>query len=327
MAEYTIIKMKHLAPLHIGTGKENYDFSASELQSDTLSAALCAIRAQMGKVNDLEEFLNSFTLSSAFPYYGDSYYFPKPQGKIDVEVNDKEEIEYRKKLKKVRYIEYTLWKKMIAGEKLRIDDEQLQSEFIHAHAKDSNSQFYKSQVNQRVTVPRADGQDAAPFFFEWKYFNKEAGLYCLTDAKGELLDEIISLFKMLGESGIGTDRTVGGGRFEVEVKDKIEITEVKNSNAEMLLSLFIPSELDFQFLNLNESKYELILRGGYISGSQEETFRHLRKKSVYMFNVGSVFHSVHPLQGKVVNLRPEWNDSKMHGIFRSGRALTVSIKL
>ena len=58
MAVYTIIKLKNLSPLHIGTGKENYDFSATELQSDTLSAALAAIRVQRGKRDKLKDFWN-----------------------------------------------------------------------------------------------------------------------------------------------------------------------------------------------------------------------------------------------------------------------------
>ena len=66
-----IIKFKNLTPLHIGTGKENYDFSSSVLHSDTLSAALASLRAQKGKSSDIESFLMSFAISSAFPYFGE----------------------------------------------------------------------------------------------------------------------------------------------------------------------------------------------------------------------------------------------------------------
>ena len=44
MATFTVIRMTHFSPLHIGTGKENYDFSASDLHSDTLLSALAAMR-------------------------------------------------------------------------------------------------------------------------------------------------------------------------------------------------------------------------------------------------------------------------------------------
>jgi CRISPR-associated protein Csm4 len=80
-------------------------------------------------------------------------------------------------------------------------------------------------------------------------------------------------------------------------------------------------------LHLSESKYGLILRGGYIAGSQEESFRHLLKKSIYMFGVGSTFTSSKPLQGKVVDLKPKWNDERMHPVYRSGRPFYVPIKI
>ena len=42
-----------------------------------------------------------------------------------------------------------------------------------------------------------------------------------------------------------------------------------------------------------------------------------------MFNVGSVFASTQSIVGKVVDLKPEWNDDKMHPVFRSGKPFVV----
>jgi len=53
MATYTIIKLKDMSPLHMGTGKENYDFSASQLHSDTLSAALVAMKVRHGNIENI----------------------------------------------------------------------------------------------------------------------------------------------------------------------------------------------------------------------------------------------------------------------------------
>ena len=108
MATFTVIKMTHFSPLHIGTGKENYDFSASDLHSDTLLSALAAMRVQMGQTENLESFLSSFLLSSAFPFYENRYFLPKMQGKIKIVVKGKAESEYRKSLKKIHYIESEL---------------------------------------------------------------------------------------------------------------------------------------------------------------------------------------------------------------------------
>ena len=315
-----------MTPLHIGTGKENYDYSSSDLHSDTLSAALAAIKVQTSDGGNLKSFMESFVVSSAFPFVGERYFLPKPHGRIDVRVTDADEYIVRKKLKKLRFIEAGLWNNLITGEKLTIQSNQLKGSFLLSDSSDFNIPApYKSQVNQRVSVPREDGKDAEPFFFEWTYFDANSGLYCLLDASEEVENELIQLFKQLGESGLGTDRNVGGGKFEVETT-KLSIGEVLSADSVMLLSLFIPTEEELHKLDLVHADYDLLKRGGYIAGSQESDFRHLWKKTIYMFNTGSVFPTTSFLEGKVVDLRPDWNDERMHPVFRSGKPFVVPIK-
>ena len=324
MATFTIIKMTHFSPLHIGTGKENYDFSASDLQSDTLLSALAAIRAQMGQSEDLDSFLSSFLLSSAFPFYEDRYFLPKMQGKIKVTVRGKAESEYRKSLKKIHYIEAELWQKLARGETVELESvRQIQGDLLLK--KQDRISVCESQVSERVCVSRA-AEDAEPFFFDWKFFDRKAGLYCLTDAKDDLLEEIIRLFTFIGETGLGTDKNVGGGKFSVET-DTFSVDDIRDANATQLLSLYIPVKDEIESLNLSQSKYTLLLRGGYMAGSREEDLRHLRKKSIYAFGVGSVFPTMQPLKGKVVDLRPDLNDDRMHAVLRSGRPFCLPVKL
>jgi len=324
MSEYTIIKFKNMTPIHIGTGKENYYSSESDLQSDTLSSALAAIRAQMGQCEDIDKFLSSFRLSSAFPFYLNHYFFPKITGKINIKVKGLEENEYRKKLKKLKFIELGLWKKIIRGETILVEEKHINGEFLIQESF-SETKIIHSQINQRVTIPRDNSHDTEPFFFDWKYTHQDAGLFCMTDAKGDLLNEIVNLFNLLGLTGLGTDKSIGGGKFDVETENII-IENSLNATHSMLLSLYIPTEEELQALDLNNSKFELLLRGGYIAGSQEEKFRHLRKKSIYMFNVGSVFPGNKALNGKVVNLQPQWNEKSMHPVYRSGKPLYISVK-
>ena len=326
MPAYRIIRMKNLTPLHIGTGKENqYDFSASELHSDTLSAALAALRAQQGKTDDVEEFLHSFTLSSSFPFWKNRYFLPKFKGKIMVKVAGKEEKTYRKQLKKLKYIDASIWIDLVRGEEVMVEDSQLTGDFL-LNAFTGFEKPFQSQVNQRVSVPRIENEDASPFFFNWKYFHEKAGLYCLTDAQGERFDEILNLFQLLGEAGLGTDRNIGGGKFEAEA-DTLDLPEIPDANQTMLLSLYIPDKEEFHKLNLKTARYEILLRGGFMAGSNEENLRHLRKRSVYMFNVGSLFPMKEPLTGRIVDLAPEWNDERMHPVFRSGRPFYIPVKI
>lgn len=325
MAGYTIFKLKNLSPLHIGTGKENYDISASQWQSDAISAALASVRAMQGKCDDIQGFLNSFVVSSAFPYINDCLFLPKPQGKISVKVPSKEEHEYRKKLKKIKFIESSLWQELISGKTLEVCSNQLQGEYLLPSTETDFAKPMQSQVNQRVSVPR-DNKDAQPFFFDWTYFRNNAGLCFMAKAEDDIIEELKSLLETLGETGIGTDKNVGGGKFEVK-KSNILVDIPENPNASLLLSTYIPTEEELPKLQLSDSKYELIRRDGYLAGSSETDFRHLRKKAVYMFNVGSVFKTTADLQGKIVDLKPDWNDERMHSIYRSGKPFVVPVNL
>ena len=327
MSTFALIKLKNLTPLHLGTGRENYDFSSIALQSDTISAALAAIKAQQGETENLNSFLESFRISSAFPYFKDHYFLPKPIGKLNVEVEGSPESSIRKRLKKIKFMEWSSWNSLINGERLKATELQIQSDFFLD--RESISEFQKpsiSQVNQRVTISRDENITTTPFFFDWTYFDSHAGLYCLTDARGSLLNEIVSLFQLLGENGIGTDRNVGGGKFDVELQN-VDIPSPKNQNATMLLSLYIPKPNEIKFLQLGDARYDLLLRGGYIAGSSEVDFRHLRKKSIYMFGVGSIFPTKQELFGQVVDLAPDWNDERMHPVWRSGKPFILPINI
>jgi CRISPR type III-A-associated RAMP protein Csm4 len=209
------------------------------------------------------------------------------------------------------------------GETVRISPAQIKDGFL-VDRKTCFEVPFEPQVSQRVSVPR-DEQDPTPFFFDWTFFRPDAGLYCLTDATGILFEELVSLFQLLGETGIGTDRNVGGGKFEVEA-DSLSLPDIPDADQLMLLSLYIPTLEELPQLNLTASHYELLLRGGFIAGSQEEDLRHLRKRSIYMFNVGSLFPTTSPITGKVVDLAPEWNDPRMHPVYRSGHPFYLPIK-
>lgn len=325
MADYSIIRLAHLSPIHIGTGKENYDFSSSALQSDTLTSAIASIRAQQGKASDLTSFLNSFCMSSAFPYYKDSYFFPKPQGRISIQVHGEEEFQYRKMLKKIQFLDQSIWKDILLGKQVSIERSQIKKALVVSKEDSDLPTIAKRQVNERVTVSRFN-DDSSPFFFEWKYYNQDGGLFVITDAKDALLKEIILYLEILGDQGLGTDKNIGGGKFTPEYAGVFHIEEIAEADSQLLLSPFIPTESELGSIDLEKSKYSLIKRGGFIAGSEHPEFRHLRKRSVFMFDVGSILSTQLPITGKVVDLRPDWNDDKLHPVYRSGRALSIPIK-
>ncbi len=317
-----IVKLKNLSPLHIGTGRENYDFSANVLQSDVISSALASIYATQIDSNGVEKFINSFIVSSAFPFIDDIFFLPAPNTKLNINVDNEEEHQYRKDLKKIKYIESTIWQSLVDGTSLTIERNQLQGSFLISKGFLNFKPPYKSQVNERVSIVID-----SPFFFEWTYFRDNAGLYCILSCEEDFINIFKELFSMLSDNGIGTDRNIGGGKFDVEFIDIDILPTIQNPTSSMILSMYIPTKDELNSIDLEKSKYDLHLRGGYISGSEYEQFRHLRKKSIYMFGPGSVFATTQPLSGKVVDIRPEWNDDTMHCVYRSGKPFVVPVKL
>lgn len=325
MSRYTIIKFTNMTPLHLGMGRDTYDVAAPMLHSDTIASALAAIRVIEGKKDGVKEFMESFAVSSAFPYAGTDFFLPKPCGRLAVSVKGKAPEAYRKMLKKVRFVATTLWERLAAGQHVEVEDSQIHGAYLLDRPNPDFKNPMTDTLNQRVMVPRSAG-DSKPFSFNWTFFGQGCGIYCIIKSDPETRKELLELFIKLGQYGIGSDRTVGGGHF-VAVPIEVELPDVKDGNATMLLSMYIPTKDEFLSLNLNESKFELVQRGGFMAGSSHDHLKHLRKNSISMFLPGSTFIGQCNLKGSVVDLRPEWNSSDMHHVYRSGRPVSLTIKL
>lgn len=319
-----------MTPLHLGIGRDSYDVAASVMQSDMLSAALASVRALHGKAGSTLAFLSTFALSSAFPYDGKEFFLPRMKGLLPISVRHEEEKDYRKKLKKLSYISMPLWLKLAKGERLEIDDNQLQGAFLLAEGKADYHAPMTHVVTERVSVSRSGEEDAVPFMFDWTFFkhndsdeSKTSGLYCLLKADIDTAKEITELFSELGELGIGSDKSVGGGHFSVET-DTVDIPSI-NSDKQILLSTYIPTKEELDATDLQSSTYQLIHRGGFIAGSNNETLRHLRRKTIFMFDAGSILATGKSLEGAIVDLKPEWNSPEMHPVYRSGRPIALHI--
>ena len=91
MVSCILIKLKHLTPLHIGNGRENYDFAASSLQSDTISAALAAMKAQTKNSGNLRGFMDSSLVSAALPALRTRSVLPTPLGRIAPDITAEDE--------------------------------------------------------------------------------------------------------------------------------------------------------------------------------------------------------------------------------------------
>ncbi len=326
MKTFHCIKLNFTSPLHLGRGiGESYDMGSRLLHSDTLSSALASARVQLFGDKNLKAYLESLRVSSAFPFYNNHYFFPKPMLKLNLEINGQDEHLQNKSLKKLEYLEQPVFEKIIAGKQLTVTENQFSENKKYLWAdKPVVQRILKTEVQQRVTVPR-DGQgDSVPYYVERLFFSEGAGLFFLLEAESEqILKETEVALKYLEDTGLGTDRTVGNGFFESEVTS-LQFSVPEAGSCSMTLSLFCPHKEELAGLLAGEPAYLMEKRGGFIAGASAEQFRHLRKKSVFMFSEGSVFNG-NNLSGKVLNLRPKWDDEKLHPVYRSGIPLSIPV--
>jgi CRISPR-associated protein Csm4 len=157
--------------------------------------------------------------------------------------------------------------------------------------------------------------------FEWK--KNPAGLYFLLQINPEGQNyegKLHAALELLGEEGLGGERSSGAGRFKLNwcdlPADWHDLINFKQGNSHTILSLYWDSNIKSE--DLETSSYEIIERGGWIAENQ------LRRKMVRMFKEGSVFPN--QPQGKLANVTPK--DFKgNYKIYRSGISLSLPIKV
>lgn len=327
---YKVYKMNFVAPLHLSMGKNSYDVSSKRLHSDTIKSAVLSCAFSLGsEEEDIRKILNECIFSSAFPYYGDEYFFPKPFVKL-MAIKNLQEEKQGKVFKKIHYLGRNYFEMLLHGAAGEIDPAHLMDggSCLSDHEEllqEKNLTILKSSVNQRVTIAPDYSEDATPFYSERLFFPEKGGLWFMVEfAEKGIEKKLEGLLRLLGDNGIGTDRSVGNGFFKIE-QDEITITTPSSASHQMNLSLFCPNKSELTKETLEDSSWQLTKRGGYIAGGSNEDNLSLRKRSIYMFEEGSVFKNVN-LEGKVVDLRPKIQEVN-HPIWRDGKSIFLPIQL
>lgn len=352
MTTFTTYRLHFTSPVHFGDNREDYGISLRYIHSDTFHAALTACLAKTGTEIPSNGDLG-FCCSSLFPFYQQDmhdapvYFFPKPLGMQQPVLKD---LSKAKKVKKVQWIDTSYLNRILWGEPLIQDDQDIQniqSGFLSQRTlsvdesgkQNKNSQvgnsvqedsfFMQAQISPRVKVSRSGEKDATPFYMERLSFKGTSGLFLLAKGDTRLLEQGLAI---LSQEGIGTDRNVGNGYFEYE-KGTMEIDIPKTGSHTLCLSTFIPESQEQlkEMLSGKNIAYDFARRGGWITDADHIG---LRKNFIHVFLPGSVFKSATTqgdILGKIVDLRPDLSSIKHvpipHPIWRNGRALFLPINL
>lgn len=289
-----VIKLKSISPFHLNPPRDSLAKTETVIQSDMLVSALAVCHTKLYGEFPRSFFSPKLTVSSLFPYYKDSLFFPAPL----FDFREKETAGKRnKRLGKLKYLEASLWQKVIAGERLSeaevfpsgsfgVDSEEKAREI---------SQFFREEELQRLWV----GRD--PFHFSQVRLDQKGGLFFLCRVDPEIEPGFTASLRLLADEGLGSDRTVGKGLFEILEEDPgFRLPPVGASSSYMMsLSFFIPSEEDATAIAFDESYYLLQHKRGWYNTHRLLT---LKKKGIFGFAEGSVFKSGRVLTGKEVTL-------------------------
>lgn len=343
---FTVFKLHFKTPLHIGSVRADLIDSEQLIHSDTLYAAIIHAMSVLGiqhPLFDSAEVLQNlgFTCTSLFPFYQENsttaatYFFPKPLMKMEDSTDrniKKQDSTLLKKSKKVAYLDEQFFVEFlktggIANLYSHINA-SANDEFLSQNAVPTD--FLKSKVDPRVMVPRTMNaqDDTTIFYVDRLFFQNYGGLYFLAQFDNEeIKNKVTGALRYLQDEGLGTDRNVGNGLFELTEADT-DLPTLRNwmntsTDHSCNLSLVCPE--DSTVFISNRIAYQLMRRGGWITSMPHLNYR---KNSVYMVQEGSILKNAATTYGKTVNLRPKNTPQKVeHPIYRVGKSLFVPVKL
>lgn len=325
---FDVVHLHFKQPLHLSRGKMNtYESSNGTLHSDTLQAALYVSALQLYGIEVAEDFRKRVRLSSAFPFEKESgYWLPKPLSFVLEDDPDR-----RKELKKIKFLRAAHFQSLMSGNPPSNEDllASGKPEIWNIDQKD------KPGITQRVLVDRVNLR-GVPFYLEKLYpinYHDDRGLYVMVNVVEGEFPQLESLFKLLADNGVGLQRGLGNGRFQYEyIKAGLTLQVPSNAAAWVGLSLYRPEANEIEKIQLDQSHYQLVKRGGWISSPANAMHMSLRKKSVLMFSEGSVLafgdapSASIMVRGKMEDLRPaDWKGFP-HEVWRDGMGIFLPMK-
>lgn len=332
MKDIVAYKLRFTSPLHLGQEGIGLEKTDETIRSDTLFSAFFSCW-QLFYDDDLDNLIKKlpFILSSSFPFKGDEYFFPRPMVKIGEVGEDDPKI--GKKIKKVKFISQKFFEDILNGKKISfLEENTLQEGFCLSKKsfKDSPDEekfIYKKHEVPRVTIDRATNTSEI-FYFNELVFSGDSGLFFLV----RFLDPKIrtrfeAVLRLLGDEGIGGDKHLGRGHYEIEIVKDFEINLPReNTKYFVSLSLFHPTKDEVDGGLIKGASYDLITRRGWIHSKDAMS---LKRKGLRMFVEGSVFKDIgKEIYGDIPIVLEKNKDLGLtHNIYRNGLAFTFPIKV
>ena len=334
MASYSVYRLTFKTQLHLGRAAESVQQSRLGLEktdiyirADILFSAICQTWATFYDPESLTAFLDPYRqdapvlplmLTSAFPFAGDVYFFPKPLIRTD----------HSKESKQVQFVSYNIFLDILSGNSPAFNtDDLINAEHLWISPEEktqiatllgSPSIVYDTDIRPRVTIG-SQNAGSEIWHIETLGFNTCCGLwFAAAFDTHETQQKFETLLRVLGDTGIGGERNAGYGMFDAKV-DRLEIPMQVGHQSVTLSPICPQSPAELQRLREGNIAYTLKPVSGWIS----TTGNNVPRKQVHLFAEGSVLHTQKQNVGKLIDLTPE---TSTHPVYRYGYAWQVGIK-
>lgn len=308
MVRLTAIKLRFLSPLRVGEPGVGIEHAIWGLiHSDTLWAAIVWGWSKI--IGDPKPLLDdpTFRLSSAFPYGYGLYFFPVPLEPATL--LSKIPPDYRKELRKVRFLPQSYFEKWVCGEELLPKDVE---EIRKSHMELQNKILPLFEPHVRLGPVAYEPEF---YYLGAVSFDEGWGLYFLME--GEVPEEVFWVLDFLSEEGLGGKRNRGFGVFRWK-REVIELKVPEDAQRWILLSVMNPGEGD-PIEELRRSYFNVYLQRGW---SLSPCGVQLMRSPVMMILEGSIL-SFKP-KGRVVDVTPAGIAELPHRIYRHGLAFSIA---
>ncbi len=315
---FFLVKLKFKRAVSFGNySLLDHDHPWGMIHSDTLFSAILNHWVKADRSIDVLKLITEldsddppFLMSSAFPFSDTAYYLPTPRGTSEI---------YSELLKDFPYLELSHFASLASGE-----TEPLWRLGHEIPGRD----LVSHDVAPRVTIDRVSNATNLFQIENWTMpFN--SGLYFILDLRDESLKPALELsIKLLGEAGVGADRSTGHGIFDCVFDDvsddptwcRFLRTKTAHDLSYCALSLCCPAVSPSTGKSeASEAKsYRIISRSGWISSSS--SWMQGKRRECRMFAEGSLFTT--PVKGCIAEVTPSIFEGE-HRIYRYGLGLIV----
>lgn len=354
MALITRVLLESDAPFHFGKRGVGLNETEVTLPADSLFSALCVAYQMAHGTEALTVLL------ARFPVYGDESKTPPfritslmptangvdllPMPQLRPKVGETR-IANRKQWKEIAWVSRQVFQRLIVGQELSDDTdvvEQLGERITPYTIQDGSvwldrtayqrfdgetTILWQTDIRPRVTVDRVSTASTA-FSSGGLYFARkhQAGLYTLIRWESDdaaLRQQVKQALRVLGESGIGGERSYGYGQFQPCFSTVNDDLGAPGGDYFTTLSPYLPRSSERSVFD-ERARYDIVLRRGWMSAPGHS---HLRRPTIRMIDTGAVLRQLPDglVTGALADATPDVLRGGSLTIYRYGVAWPVPV--